>query len=93
MRALGHRRWGKLAIRRAATASLVFLAAVSCGEDDSAGPSPPRRVAASLRISPATATPSAPGDTVRLTAQALDHQATSWRAPSSRGHRGTCQRL
>ena len=72
-RTLGHRRRGKLAIRHAAMASLVFLAAVSCAEDDPAGLAPTRRLVTSVSVSPATATLSSPGDTLRLTAEALDH--------------------
>ncbi len=81
MGTVGHRSWGKLPIRRAAMASLVFFAAVSCGEDDPAGPSPTRGVVASVTVSPATATLSSPGDTVRLTAEALDGQGN--RVPSA----------
>ncbi|MCY3698553.1 MAG: Ig-like domain-containing protein [Gemmatimonadetes bacterium] len=65
---------GRLAIGRAAAVSLVFLAAVSCGGDDPAGPSPASRLVASVAVSPATATLASPGDTVRLTARALDGQ-------------------
>ena len=67
----------RLAIRRAAVAFPVLLAAVSCGEDDPAGPSPARRTAAVVTVSPATATLSSPGDTVRLAAEALDSQGNA----------------
>ena len=65
------------AIRRAAVAFPVLLAAVSCGEGDPAGPSPSRRTAATVTVSPATATLSSPGDTVRLAAEALDSQGNA----------------
>ncbi|WP_419858193.1 leucine-rich repeat domain-containing protein [Candidatus Palauibacter irciniicola] len=68
---------GRLATRHAAVASLVFLAAVSCAEDGPAGPSHPRRMVASVAVSPATATLSLPGDTVRLTAEARDGQGNA----------------
>ena len=77
MGTVGHRSRGKLPIRRAAMASLVFFAAVSCGGDDPAGPSPTRGVVASVTVSPATTTLSSPGDTVRLTAEALDGQGNA----------------
>lgn len=65
-------------IRRGAVASLVFLAAVSCGEArDPAGPSPVRIAATSVTVSPAVATLFSPGDTVRLRAQALDGQGNA----------------
>lgn len=63
--------------RRAAVVSLVLLAAVSCAEDDPAGPSPARRLVASISVFPATWTLSLPGDTVRLTAEALDGQGNA----------------
>ena len=60
---------------RGAMASLLLLGtSVSCADDDPAGPSPARGMVTSVTVSPATATLSSPGDTVRLTAEALDAQ-------------------